>query len=95
MFTENEYIAKQKIETEASKKVWEKEFTALQREIIIPKLIFSEQEMKMWNSRKRAVLKMKCQRLKTRLSEVSYRIIYLIRDIHLCRMMMVLSLDQI
>jgi hypothetical protein len=48
-FTKEKYIAKQMNEADTYKKVRKKEFTAIPREIIIPKLVFSEQEMKRCN----------------------------------------------
>jgi hypothetical protein len=55
LFSSEEYFEKRKNEAEAHKKVYKREFNNMPEEIIIPKLIFNEQELKMWGSGRGAI----------------------------------------
>jgi hypothetical protein len=55
MFSGEEYFEKCKKEAENLKRIRKKEFEILSKEIIIPKLVFNEQEIKRWRNKRGAI----------------------------------------
>jgi hypothetical protein len=55
IFTKEEYLDKQKKERETIKRVFKRERDVMLREIIIPKLLLDDQEMKKWRDKRGAI----------------------------------------